>query len=57
MQKLQVVKKMAKDEYLMILFFAAHAKKKIVFVNAILNNQIWDHDVFDNTFRFEIIMC
>ena len=40
LQKLQVPKKIAKDEDLMILFFEAPAEEKIVLVNAILNNQI-----------------
>ena len=40
LQKLQVAKKIAKDEDLMILFFAAPAEEKIVFVNGILDNRI-----------------
>ncbi|WOG82132.1 hypothetical protein DCAR_0101294 [Daucus carota subsp. sativus] len=40
LQKLQVAKKIAKDEDLMILFFAAPAEEKIIFVHAVLDNQI-----------------
>lgn len=40
LQKLQVAKKIAKDEDLMILFFTAPAEEKIIFVNAILSNDI-----------------
>ncbi|WOG82022.1 hypothetical protein DCAR_0101181 [Daucus carota subsp. sativus] len=40
LQKLQVPKKIAKDEDLMILFFEAPTEEKIILVNAILNNQI-----------------
>ncbi|KAK1390311.1 hypothetical protein POM88_018489 [Heracleum sosnowskyi] len=40
LQKLQVAKRIANDEDLMILFFAAPAEEKIVFVNAIIDNEI-----------------
>ncbi|KAK1355091.1 hypothetical protein POM88_048347 [Heracleum sosnowskyi] len=40
LKKLQVAKRIAKDEDLMILFFAAPAEEKIVFVNAIIDNEI-----------------
>lgn len=40
LQKLQVAKRIAKDEDLMILFFAAPDEEKIVFVDAILENKI-----------------
>ncbi|KAK1373446.1 hypothetical protein POM88_029639 [Heracleum sosnowskyi] len=40
LQKLQVAKRISKDEDLMILFFAAPAEEKIVFVHAILANEI-----------------
>ena len=40
LQKLQIAKKIAKDEDLMILFFAASAEEKSVFVKAILDNEI-----------------
>ena len=40
LEKLQVAKKIAKDEDLMILFFAAPAEERSVFVQAILDDQI-----------------
>ncbi|KAK1357878.1 hypothetical protein POM88_051134 [Heracleum sosnowskyi] len=40
LQKLQVAKRIAKDEDLMILFFAVPTEEKILFVNAILDNEI-----------------
>ncbi|KAL1824868.1 hypothetical protein ACET3Z_011646 [Daucus carota] len=40
LQKLQVAKRIANDEDLMILFFEAPAAEKTVLVNAILNKEI-----------------
>ncbi|KAK1389962.1 DNA-binding storekeeper protein-relatedtranscriptional regulator [Heracleum sosnowskyi] len=40
LHKFQVAKRIAKDEDLMILFFAAPTEEKIVFVNVILDNEV-----------------